>query len=135
MEAYGVETVRKAITDPFDIQLVYGDAGYLDMMGHRIVEGSYPGEVHEIAADAQTLRNLGVEAKPGSQVTLDGETFTVSGILTKRFMFSRKGTFVGILLSLSIRSEIFLGAAYVTENIRINNDLTFKADDGLGSDI
>ena len=59
----------------------------------------------------------------------------LTGILTKRFMFSRKGTFIGILLSLSIGSVIFLGAAYVAENTRINNRLTFAADDGLGSDI
>ena len=59
----------------------------------------------------------------------------LTGILTKRFMFSRKGTFIGILLSLSIGSVLFLGTAYVTENTRINNELTFAADDGLGSDI
>ena len=59
----------------------------------------------------------------------------LTGILTKRFMFARKGTFAGILLSLSIGSVIFLGAAYVTDNTRINNELTFAADDGLGSDI
>lgn len=59
----------------------------------------------------------------------------LTGILTKKFMFSRKGTFIGVLLSLSIGSILFLGAAYVTENTKINNELTFKADDGLGSDI
>lgn len=59
----------------------------------------------------------------------------LTGILTKKFMFSRKGTFIGILLSLSIGSILFLSAAYVTENTKINNELTFKADDGLGSDI
>src|SRR5699024_5860895 len=32
----------------------------------------------------------------------------LTGILTKRFMFSRKGTFVGVLLSLSVGSVIFL---------------------------
>lgn len=59
----------------------------------------------------------------------------LTGILTKKFMFSRKGTFVGILLSLSLGCVLFLGTSYVTENTRINNELTFKADDGLGSDI
>lgn len=60
---------------------------------------------------------------------------SLTGILTRKFMFARKGTFAGILLSLSIGSVIFLGAFYVTENTRINNELAFKADDGLGSDI
>ena len=56
-------------------------------------------------------------------------------ILTKKFMFGRKGTLIGILLSLSLGSVIFLSACYVTENTKKNNELTFKADDGLGSDI
>ena len=59
----------------------------------------------------------------------------LTGVLTKRFMLSRKSTFFGILLSLSIGSIIFLGATYVTENTKTNNELTFKADDGLASDI
>lgn len=59
----------------------------------------------------------------------------LTGILTKRFMFERKGAFLGILLSLSVGSLIFLGTAFVTKNTQINNELTFKADDGLGSDI
>lgn len=50
-------------------------------------------------------------------------------------MFSRKGTFLGILFSLSLGSIIYLSAAYVTENMKKNYELTFKADDGLGSDI
>lgn len=59
----------------------------------------------------------------------------LTGILTRKFMFARKGDFVGILLSLSIGSVLFLGAFYVMENTKINNELTFKADDGLASDI
>lgn len=59
----------------------------------------------------------------------------LTGILTKKFMFSRKGAFAGILFSLSVGSVIFLGAFFVMENTKINNELTFKADDGLGSDI
>ena len=50
-------------------------------------------------------------------------------------MFARKGTFAGILLSLSVGSILFLGACYVTENTKTNYELTLRADDGLGSDI
>ena len=50
-------------------------------------------------------------------------------------MFARKGAFAGVLISLSAGSLILLGTAYVTENTRINNELKFKADDGLGSDM
>lgn len=59
----------------------------------------------------------------------------LTGILTKKFMFGKISAFVGILFSLSIGGIIFLGATYVTENTKIHNELTFKADDGLGSDI
>lgn len=59
----------------------------------------------------------------------------LSDILTKKFMFGKISSFFGILFSLSIGGLIFLGATYVTENTRIHNELTFKADDGLGSDI
>ena len=59
----------------------------------------------------------------------------LSDILTKKFMFGKISSFFGILFSLSIGGIIFLGATYVTENTKIHNELTFKADDGLGSDI
>lgn len=60
---------------------------------------------------------------------------SLTGVLTKKFMFGRKGAFVGMLLSLSIGGIIFLGATFTAQNTRINNELTFSADDGLGSDI
>lgn len=59
----------------------------------------------------------------------------LSDILTKKFMFGKISSFFGILFSLSIGGIIFLGATYVTGNTKIHNELTFKADDGLGSDI
>lgn len=60
---------------------------------------------------------------------------SLTGVLTRKFMFHKIGTFAGIVISLSIGGLIFLGTAYVTGNTKINNNLTFKADDGLGSDI
>lgn len=50
-------------------------------------------------------------------------------------MFERKGAFIGMLLSLSVGSLIFLGASYVADNTKRIMKLTFKADDGLGSDV
>lgn len=60
---------------------------------------------------------------------------SLTGVLTKKFMFGRKGAFVGMILSLSVGGIIFLGATFTAQNTRINNELTFRADDGLGSDI
>lgn len=59
----------------------------------------------------------------------------MTGVLTGKFMFERKGTFMGILISLSLGGILFLGTTYVVQNTRIHNELTFKADDGLSSDI
>lgn len=57
------------------------------------------------------------------------------GILSRKFLFERKGTFLGIIVSLSLGAILFLGTTYVIQNARIHNALTFKADDGLASDI
>ncbi|EGB92979.1 FtsX-like permease family protein [Clostridium sp. D5] len=85
-----------------------------------------------------TLREL--LAKEGGKKRKNRKIYSIkfsnlTGVLTKKFMFARKGAFIGILLSLSAGCLLFLGSAYVAENTRINNELTFKADDGLGSDI
>lgn len=82
IEKYGMETVRKAIEEPYSIQFVYADQNYLDMMGRELKEGSYPEKENEIAMDSHTLKNLGIPEQLGSQVVLDGETFTLCGILT-----------------------------------------------------
>ena len=83
IEKYGVETVRKAITDPFHIQYVSADEGYLEIMGRELLEGKMPEENNEMAMDAQTLRNLEIPETIGSEFELDGETFTLCGILTE----------------------------------------------------
>lgn len=83
LECFGVETVRKMIEEPYAIQFVYADQGYLDMMGRKLLAGKYPQQENEIAMDAHTLQNLGAEAELGSEVRLDGETFVLCGILTE----------------------------------------------------
>lgn len=305
VEKTGVLTMRKVTEEPYEIELDYAEEGYLSMMGRTVKEGRYPEEEGEAALDEFTLRNLDIPRKIGTTFTLDGETFTLcgivseqpsaltqrmqvfvnptldygtngtflyvkfdeskdsygqmsafadtfgisekeiaanwellewlkngnrinaaeavktgilhwkeaglpyiwgnlddkwnlkdkavlaaigvfgtfviyslfqvsvrkrmsqysvmqtlremitkegeaqtkrrkiyslkrkdlTGVLTKKFMFSRKKTFIGIILSLSVGSVLFLGTAYLTENAKVNNELTFKADDGLGSDI
>lgn len=59
----------------------------------------------------------------------------MTGILSRRFLFERKGIFLGITVSLSLGGILFAGTAYVVQNTRIHNALAFKADDGLASDI
>lgn len=82
LEYFGVETVRKAIEEPYSIQFVYADQGYLEMMGRALLQGKYPQRKDEIAMDVHTLQNLGIEQSIGSEVLLGDETFTLCGILT-----------------------------------------------------
>lgn len=56
-------------------------------------------------------------------------------ILTRKFVFERKGIFFAVILSLSLGGVLFLGTTYVVDNTKTHNELAFKADDGLGSDI
>lgn len=56
-------------------------------------------------------------------------------VLSRKFMFRNPGTFLGIIISLSIGGIIFLGSTYVIENTKINNELSLKTDDGLTSDM
>lgn len=83
VEKTGMEIVRKAISEPFGIQFVYADDGYLDMMGRTVLKGRYPGKENEIAMDMQTLKNLGVSENIGTKITLDGQTFVLSGIVSE----------------------------------------------------
>lgn len=83
IEKTGMETVRKMIEEPFRIQFVYADDGYLEMMGRKLTDGHYPEKENEIAVDMQTLNSLGISGQLGSLVTLDHETFVLCGILTE----------------------------------------------------
>lgn len=83
VEKYGVETVKKAIADPFDIQYVSADEKYLEIMDRELLEGKMPEENNEMAMDLQTLRNLEISEAVGSEFELDGETFILCGILTE----------------------------------------------------
>ena len=82
IEKTGMETIRKVLEEPFKMQLVYADSSYLEMMGRKILQGYYPQTEQEIAMDMQTMQSLGMADKLGEQVVLDGDTFTVCGILS-----------------------------------------------------
>ena len=56
-------------------------------------------------------------------------------VLTNKFMFKDRGTFIGILISLALGGLIFIATNFVIVNTEKNNDITMKADDGLNSDV
>lgn len=81
VEKTGVLTMRKVTEEPYEIELDYAEEGYLSMMGRTVKEGRYPAEEGEAALDEFTLRNLDIPRKIGTTFTLDGETFTLCGIV------------------------------------------------------
>lgn len=60
--------------------------------------------------------------------------FYLADIVTRKFLFSNKKKVIGILLSLSIGSCIFLCTIYLVENLKVHTEMSMKADDGLNSD-
>lgn len=52
----------------------------------------------------------------------------------RRFMFANKRKVIGILLSLSAGSCLFLCTTYMVENLKVHAELSLKSDDGLGSE-
>ncbi len=59
----------------------------------------------------------------------------MTGILGRRFVLEQKGMFCAVIFSLALGGILFLGTTYVAQNTKIHNEMTFKADDGLGSDM
>ena len=84
-----------------------------------------------------TLREMiaGTPVKDKKRRIFSRKRSDLTGMITKRFMFTGKRRTAADLLSLSLGGILFLGAVYVAENTKLNNELTLKADDGLGSDI
>ena len=83
IETYGVKTIKKTLEEPYEIQLVSADTGYLQMMGRELLEGQMPNSSAEIAMDLHTLRNLDLPRQLGSTLELDEQTYTLCGILTE----------------------------------------------------
>ncbi len=81
VDSCGIKETRKVITEPYQIAFVNVDENYMGMAHRELVEGSYPKKADEIAADRYTLRNLGISGGPGSVVRLDGEKYTLTGIV------------------------------------------------------
>lgn len=58
----------------------------------------------------------------------------MTDILVRKFMFSKKLRFVGLLLSLSLGGSLFLCTTYMVENLKIHAQMSMKSDDGLSSE-
>lgn len=58
----------------------------------------------------------------------------LTGILMRKFMFSKRLKFIGLLLSLSLGGSLFLCTTYMVENLKIHAQMSMKSDDELGSE-
>ncbi len=58
----------------------------------------------------------------------------LANVVVRKFMFLNKRRAIGILLSLSVGSCIFLCTTYLVENLKVHAEMSLKSDDGLGSE-
>ncbi len=58
----------------------------------------------------------------------------LADVAVRRFMFADKRKVIGILLSLSAGSCLFLCTTYMVENLKVHAEMSLKSDDGLGSE-
>ncbi|HJA64715.1 MAG TPA: FtsX-like permease family protein [Candidatus Mediterraneibacter cottocaccae] len=81
LEQCGKKEVRDAVDEPYLIWFVHADESYLQMVHRDLLEGTYPQAENEIAADLYALSNLGGTGTVGESITVDGKSYTVTGIL------------------------------------------------------
>lgn len=58
----------------------------------------------------------------------------MANVVVQKFMFANRKKVIGILLSLSVGSCIFLCTTYMVENLKVHAELSMMSDDGLGSE-
>lgn len=86
------------------------------------------------SSDMQMIRN-NITYKRFKRGIFSKKSHNLTKLLTKRFMFGKISTFVGIIISLSLGGVIFLTTTYVAQSTERNNNHAFRTDEGLGSDI
>lgn len=77
----GKMEIRDVLTEPYRIYFVNTDESYRQMAHRELMEGSYPHEANEIAADRYTLGNLGFSGNVGDTLSIDGNDYIVTGII------------------------------------------------------
>lgn len=71
------------VTENVSLLLSYADADCREMTARDMIGGKYPESANEIALDRYTLRLIGAEDEPGSEVTLAGRSYILSGIVSE----------------------------------------------------
>lgn len=79
----GKVEIKDVVTDPYLIYFVNVDESYRQMTNCDLIEGSYPQNKNEIAADRYALANLGFSGEVGDSLSLNGKEYIVTGIIKR----------------------------------------------------
>lgn len=90
IEQCGKIEIKDVVTEPYRIYFINADETYRHMTHRELVEGNYPQGIHEIAADRYTLENLGFSGKLGDTLSLNGESYKLTGIVKSAWASASK---------------------------------------------
>ena len=81
VEQCGELEIKDVVTEPYLIYFMNTDESYRQMAHRELIEGNYPQEEHEVAADRYTLGNLGFSGSIGDTLSINGKDYILTGII------------------------------------------------------
>lgn len=81
VEQCGKLEIRDVVTEPYLIYFMNTDESYRQMAHRELIEGNYPQEENEVAADRYTLGNLGFSGSIGDTLSINGKAYILTGII------------------------------------------------------
>lgn len=82
----------------------------------------------------QAMKNQNASRKRNRKIYAQTKQY-LPDVLTRKFIFENKTSSTAIIMSIAIGGIIFLSGSFIIYNTKINNELSLKTDDGLGSDM
>lgn len=81
VEQCGELEIKDVVTEPYLIYFMNTDESYRQMAHRELIEGNYPQEENEVAADRYTLGNLGFSGSIGDTLSINGKDYILTGII------------------------------------------------------
>ncbi len=81
VEQWGKIQIKDMVAEPYPIYFIHADESYRQMAHRELIEGNYPKEANEIAADHYTLGNLGFSGSIGDTLNINGKDYILTGIV------------------------------------------------------
>lgn len=82
----------------------------------------------------QAMKNQNVSRKRNRKIYAKTKQY-LPNVLTRKFIFENKTSCIAIIISIAIGGIVFLSGSFIIYNTKLNNELSLKTDDGLGSDL